>query len=293
MTTWTPLVIDRRGSMTLPADLKRQHGFGPDTVFLSRVLDNMVVLVPFDRFARANPMPATDHQKDAVMAMALTDALQGKNTVSVPLLPVQQAPVAAIGWPDSESQPVDEHKHLVYMNKKGFIPTPDAVKEALGLGVGDSFTVEIRNVDGMPVIQLEPLKSKHALDAYTARRRQQDDEERLRKRDVERAEVRLRELQEQIDTLNRTRELLDNEVRKKRASAQGTSLFSQLLNGNATVKEEKTIASVPAAGNPVPDHMNSHKPPTEALPPGMKWHFGGFGWVKVDDIDYVEPETEQ
>lgn len=286
--------MDRRGSLFIPMEVKRLAGYQTGTIFYIRVLGDIVVMVPMSRFAEKNLLAATDFQKDAGMAVALNEALEGKQTVSTPLFDTTPSPATAA--PLGATRLVENIRLMVEVNKKGFIPTPEEIKEALNLHIGDKVLIELRvNQENRPVIVIEPLVSGVvSMHEYLEQKKQQHLKEIYLEQKVAALQRQKTELTAEVEALTERRDALAREIAAQRNPQQPKG---PVALENLTVRKKMTQEEIHAALSPKPPEektvassqstQSSSEPPKDiTLEPGHIWKFQEpFGWIQVPKME--------
>lgn len=318
-TKWTPLVLDRRGSIFLPMDYKRISGVQPGSIFLMRQLGDILILAPSDFFMAKQAMYGTDQQKDGVVAIGLNEAWNNpQHAVAPPLFP-QAEPVGLTAPypPVGEGTAVEPLRHLVEVNGKGFVPIPDSLKQAMGgLARGGKVLLEVRiGADSRPLITLDPLEAGSGkITAYLEEKKKEHlRDEYLAARRVELKNDRDK-LKEEVEALTKKRDSLVREIQSMRAptgTPNGKGLQPMAPVNETAVKaalsqppppapvqvNKMTQAEIHAALSPKPPEektvassqstQSSSEPPKDiTLEPGHIWKFQEpFGWIQVPKME--------
>lgn len=265
---WFSVMVDQRGSVFIPVPVKKYLGIGPGFGLVGRLLGSALVFIPFSTAAQ---WPQDTRQRDFNLSKLLNDAWNGAAPpVSPPLFgsTVLAAPVEEAPKPVFEEDDTGEAKQvireLVYVNQKGFLTFPPAIKDLLGLTIGMPFMLEIRMRGADPVLVVEPVTKTGAINEHMERKRQEHLEEDRLRRSVQALEERIAKLKEEKTNL-------EQEVRAKKEATAGTSVFAQLLQAN----DHKPV-------NPL---MDPTKMPITPPDEGNKWHFSDMGWVQTADVN--------
>lgn len=263
-TKWVHITMDRRGSLFIPTQIKQGSGYQPGTIFFLRALGDALVLLPMEEMLARGVANGSDHQKDGALAVYLNEAWNGTPHAVAPPLFERQA--AAPARPEDQSTEADGFRHMVEMNKKGFIPIPDTVKTALGTRIGDKFLVEVRwNAEKRPVIMIEPMIHQGALDAYLEKKKLEHLADMQREARQATLVRQITTLREEVQELEQRRKVLVEEIKQKRLAGP-VSTFKTMLDAPAkphtatlAAQEQEAVLSLQATPRDKPLDL-SHLP---------------------------------
>jgi bifunctional DNA-binding transcriptional regulator/antitoxin component of YhaV-PrlF toxin-antitoxin module len=161
----------------IPGGVRKEVDIDVGSVLFMRTLGNAVVFLPLDFLRDKQILDSTDNQKDNMLALIANAAWRGRGVTAFdpPLVPITTPPVDPL-----ENIPVDESAtlqavpaHITQVNKKGFIPIPQEIKDLLRLKMGDDVAVEVRKDErNEPLIVLRPVVDKKSLQTFLDRKRQ-------------------------------------------------------------------------------------------------------------------------
>lgn len=276
---WINLTVDRRGSLFIPMDIKRLSGVEAGKILCMRLVGDVMLLVPFERFVQANLQPGTgkmDPQCDAVAAVALNESWNNpKLAVSPPVIALETAS------PVSGTKTVRHLRQSVEVNRKGFIPTPIEIKEALGLEIGDKVMIEVQvKDDNRPVIVIEPMNgASHSLAEHLEEKRQQYEQAEALEAKVRALQQAKKELFQEIHELTARRDVITrritdglHDLQKQRAAAgPPANNFATLLAAPAKPRTGNpfNVVAQPEPTVPEPEEHQIQALQTMGLPMNM------------------------
>lgn len=265
---WNLVTLDKRGSINLPALFKNSYGVGPNSNFLMRPLGDCFLCIPPSRL----PLAAeTERDLDFAAVEYSNRFWSASPKENGPILSPPLFPGDAVSNPLAASLPASRHgaaaadlRRVVAVNKKGFVPIPDALKDALGLEPETNVMIELmeHETNGR-ILVLTPMDtSSVAWSEYVKARQQVHLEE-------ERLEQRKEQLRQQIALLTAERAKIHGEITdmaKVREVIQGNikELNAKAGAGLAIVSvPEKKPASMEVAPTPIIPEANTQKEGSE------------------------------
>jgi uncharacterized protein involved in exopolysaccharide biosynthesis len=201
----------------------------------------------------------------------------------VPPLVAAETPVAP-PLPAREDAVWESQRIMVHMNKKGFIPTPDLIKEQLRLARGDIFLISVQvTPGGKTVIVLEPTASvSGALTQHLEKERARHLADEKRESSIALYEQKIKELEEYEQQLRKKIKEAEQQVARNRTQV-GVFHAGQ---PSRTIEQMGAAPAVPFPFPLSPPAINI--PPKPDTPPeeGMAWKYNpAVGWVQVDIVD--------
>ncbi len=264
---WRTLNLDRRGSLNIPADVKKPLDLKPDSRLAFREINKVLVMISMDEipdqlWTDAN-LDAWVREKAGFFLSGAPAAPSGAFPPSVVTdfsLMLQGKPAA----PGQRAEPDQRSWHIV-VDGKGHLTIPDDLRRLLGqYGPSDLLVATLRydigEAEPVPVICFRAITT-------TAQRT---------------------DVLSNIDLFNQQKEHLA--VREKRIGDWNAALTKKQEELderekvlNRAEERAKFLANMPHGGTPAPVAAWD-KPPTQAAP-GYKMVKTDLGWMEVADID--------
>lgn len=286
---WNLVTLDKRGSINLPALFKNSYGVGPNSNFLMRPLGDCFLCIPPGRL----PLAAESERELDFAAVEYSNQFWSVSPKEVgPVLAPPLFPGDAVSNPLAASLPtsrrgaaVQDLRRVVAVNKKGFIPIPDALKEALGLEPEANVMIELMEHETQGrILVLTPMDtSSTAWSEYVKERQQAHlEEERLEQRKEQlRQQIVLltaerTKIHGEITDMAKVRETIQGNIKELNTKMPGANNFAAQLAGAAkprgvsdlalvTVPEKKPnsmseiLAQVAAAPTPIIPEAQEHQ----------------------------------
>jgi len=271
ITKWTPVTVDRRSCILIPPEIKKQIGVDAGTILFLRALGDNLVFVPLKHFIHKQVAEGNDHQKDAALALMINDEWKGTALVVDPPLFGINAKTNNKTTPHVDIDVIGSiPAHISVINKKGFIPIPDEIKNALKLTVGDNIMVDVRiTAENEPLIALKPVIDKKSLGLFLEQKQRAHEKSMIQTQEKVVLEDKLKKLKSQIEAaeqhllqIKKTINQQPHEVQRKLTLAE-----------HVTKKQEAAF---------VMEIESRHE---QTLAPGHRWENSPFGKIQVPIVD--------